>query len=154
MSKVISCALLVECPAGWLLASATCSKPERWDFPKGRMDEGETPLQTALRETLEETGLDLSAHRQAIEDLGLASYIPKKDLHLFRLILDEALDLSQCTCSTFVEIPGGKRFPETNAYAWIHPHDIPSKVGKGLCKYLQVRGLLPEKPVSSMGMKP
>lgn len=28
-----------------------------WDFPKGRPDPGETPLQTALRETEEETGL-------------------------------------------------------------------------------------------------
>lgn len=29
----------------------------RWDLPKGHMDLGETPLQTALRELLEETGI-------------------------------------------------------------------------------------------------
>lgn len=28
-----------------------------WDFPKGRIEDGETPLQAALRETAEETGL-------------------------------------------------------------------------------------------------
>lgn len=31
-----------------------------WDFPKGRSEEGETSLQTALRETEEETGLTLA----------------------------------------------------------------------------------------------
>jgi 8-oxo-dGTP pyrophosphatase MutT (NUDIX family) len=29
----------------------------RWDFPKGNVEEGETELQTALREVKEETGL-------------------------------------------------------------------------------------------------
>ena len=29
-----------------------------WFFPKGKPESGETPLQTALRETLEESGLD------------------------------------------------------------------------------------------------
>jgi len=30
--------------------------PERWDLPKGHVEDGETELQTALRETHEETG--------------------------------------------------------------------------------------------------
>lgn len=29
-----------------------------WDFPKGEVEPGEAPLQTACREALEETGLD------------------------------------------------------------------------------------------------
>ena len=30
----------------------------KWDLPKGKMDEGETPDQTAIREVMEETGLN------------------------------------------------------------------------------------------------
>lgn len=31
--------------------------PDRWDLPKGHAEAGETPQQTALRETQEETGI-------------------------------------------------------------------------------------------------
>lgn len=34
-----------------------------WDFPKGEVADGETPLETALREAREETGLDELALR-------------------------------------------------------------------------------------------
>lgn len=33
-----------------------------WTFPKGRGEEGETPIQTALRELKEETGLTLESY--------------------------------------------------------------------------------------------
>lgn len=36
------------------------SYPELWALPKGTPDEGETELQTALRETREETGLEVA----------------------------------------------------------------------------------------------
>jgi len=35
------------------------NEKERWDFPKGHIEEGETPEQTAVREVKEETGLDI-----------------------------------------------------------------------------------------------
>jgi 8-oxo-dGTP diphosphatase len=40
-----------------------------WSFPKGKIDDGETPAEAALREVLEETGLDVSlgAHVGAVE---------------------------------------------------------------------------------------
>ena len=40
-----------------------------WSFPKGKIDDGETPAEAALREVLEETGLDVSLgdHVGAVE---------------------------------------------------------------------------------------
>ena len=37
-----------------------------WDFPKGMMEPGETPMQAALREVKEETGFDISFLEQGI----------------------------------------------------------------------------------------
>lgn len=40
---------------GWLLLLLRAY--QNWDFPKGTMEEGESPIETAIRETEEETGL-------------------------------------------------------------------------------------------------
>ena len=42
-------------PQGWRILVLRCYK--NWDFPKGRIEEGEEPLEAAKRETTEETGL-------------------------------------------------------------------------------------------------
>ena len=139
--RVLSCALLVTSPSGWLLAHAT--RTSRWDLPKGKLEAGETPLEAALRETQEETGLDLRCHEAAIQDLGRHPYLPRKDLHLFRLDLPEALDLKACGCSTYVQRgEEGERYPETDAYAWVPPEQVFTKVGKSLMAYLVARELL------------
>ncbi len=48
-----------------------------WAFPKGHVEKGETEEQTALREILEETGLDVildNRYRQVV------TYSPRKDV--------------------------------------------------------------------------
>jgi 8-oxo-dGTP diphosphatase len=39
------------------------AKLDDWSFPKGHCEEGETNEQTAIRETKEETGLDIKLHQ-------------------------------------------------------------------------------------------
>jgi len=48
-----------------------------WDFPKGHVEEGESEVETAIREVKEETGVDVEVrkrHRYSI------SYMPKSDV--------------------------------------------------------------------------
>jgi len=40
---------------GWLLLLLRCYR--NWDFPKGGIEPGESPMQAALRETREESGI-------------------------------------------------------------------------------------------------
>lgn len=47
-----------------------------WSFPKGHIEEGETEVQTALREVKEETGIDILLDESFRESV---SYWPKKD---------------------------------------------------------------------------
>jgi len=46
-------------------------RPRVWALPKGQVDEGETPLETAVREVAEETGLRASGDRK----LGDVRYV-------------------------------------------------------------------------------
>ena len=55
----------------WLMAAIRpAGKPDVWALPKGRIDEGETGEQTALRELAEETG----AHGRSLGKLGDVRY--------------------------------------------------------------------------------
>jgi 8-oxo-dGTP pyrophosphatase MutT (NUDIX family) len=57
------------------------SSAGRWLFPKGLIDPGETPTQTALKEALEEAGL----HGRLLGD-PLGSYVVRKNGHTVCLL--------------------------------------------------------------------
>ena len=97
-----------------LLCHATGTS--HWDIPKGSAEPGETELDTALRETAEETGLVFKA--SDLLELGLYSYRPVKDLHLYAT-LTERLDLRRCTCSTHFRDHWNRLRPEMDAFAWV-----------------------------------
>ena len=48
-----------------------------WDFPKGHMEEGETEVQTAIREVKEETNIDVEVNE---EYRYFTQYSPKEDV--------------------------------------------------------------------------
>jgi 8-oxo-dGTP pyrophosphatase MutT (NUDIX family) len=90
---------------------------DHWDLPKGGAHEGESPLQAALRETREETGLDLAA--EVLRELGRFDYRPKKDLHLFATLMPR-FDVAQLRCeSQFSQYATGQRLPEMDGYDWV-----------------------------------
>ena len=87
-----------------------------WDLPKGGIHANESPLQAAVRETREETGLDLPA--DAALDLGRHAYTARKDLHLFAF-LSERFDIRLLHCdSVFIERGTGRPRPEMDGFGW------------------------------------
>jgi len=54
----LSCGVVVvrRADGGWLTTLLRAYR--NWDFPKGRLEDGETSLEAALREVREETGID------------------------------------------------------------------------------------------------
>ncbi len=113
--RELSCGVVIVNDAAELLLCHVTGQGH-WDLPKGGARRGETPLDAALRETHEETGLALDA--AALLDLGRFVYSPRKDLHLFatRTPRFDAAALhcdSRFTCRT-----SGRRLPEMDDYGW------------------------------------
>lgn len=87
------------------------SQGNKWGIPGGKVDENETPLQAAIRETYEETGYDIS--KQTIETLNTV-YVEYNETnhfihHMFRITLEGE--------------PGAVKidFSEHKGFTWITP---------------------------------
>lgn len=113
----VSCGTLVLNSARQLLLCHVTGTAS-WDIPKGLLDAGETPLQAARRELLEEAGLDVDASR--FEDLGEFNYRPDKRLHLFKVETgDDLPSLEHLRCTSFFPHERtGAPTPETDGFRW------------------------------------
>ena len=134
--KIVSCGIvLLDSEGRVLLAHATGTN--HWDIPKGQGEDGETEIQAALREMVEETGLLLSESR--LVDLGRFVYRRDKDLYLFaaRGAGDE-LDLSRCTCTSLFPRHGdGVMIPEMAAYRGTWPGEVDQSASRSLARRFQ-----------------
>jgi putative (di)nucleoside polyphosphate hydrolase len=111
----LSCGILILTGQRELLLCHVTGQ-DHWDLPKGGAHDDESPLQAALRETREETGLELAAEQ--LRELGRFDYRPKKDLHLFATLMPR-FDVARLSCdSHFSQLGTGKRLPEMDGYDW------------------------------------
>ena len=55
---MLSCGILLARPTDDGLVTLMLRAYHHWDFPKGLCEDGETPLEAAIRELREETGID------------------------------------------------------------------------------------------------
>lgn len=57
MPEVLSCGIVLARPAGSGYVTLMLRAYQHWDFPKGLVEPGETPIDAARRELAEETGV-------------------------------------------------------------------------------------------------
>ena len=86
------------------------------NVPKGRPNKDEPHLDAAIRETYEETGLDLCyPNRDFFHDVGTFRYRNKnKELHLFMFETINEFDVSQLKCTSMTSLG----YPEVDWYRW------------------------------------
>ncbi|PLZ00339.1 NUDIX hydrolase [Burkholderia sp. WAC0059] len=133
IEKTVSCGVVLLDPDGRaLLAHATGT--DHWDIPKGQGEIGETEVEAALREMVEETGFVLAPSR--LRELGRFAYRRDKDLHLFAARAHAGeLDLSRCVCTSLFPRRGdGVMIPEMDAYRWTAPGEIDRYASRSLAR--------------------
>jgi len=139
-SPGLSCGILILNRAGELLL-CHATGTARWDIPKGAGEPGESDVQTAIRETSEETGLVFEAEQ--LLDVGCFAYRRGKDLHLYAALI-ERIDPAGCGCrSTFVD-QHGRVVREMDRYEWVAFERVAERVGKSMAGLLGSRIALPE----------
>jgi predicted NUDIX family NTP pyrophosphohydrolase len=123
----ITCGLFIISENKLLVVHATNSKKNLLSIPKGVYDEeiDESHLDAAIRETFEETNLEINFTAGIINDLGLEEYKNgNKILHGF--YFKSNIDLTKKNdyiCNSYFEYKG-KNFPEVDKIFWI---DLNSK---------------------------
>jgi len=120
----ISCGTLVLDAAGRVLLCHV-THTRHWDIPKGMRDPGESSLEAARRELLEETGLAFDPSRYV--ELGQFDYRRGKRLHLFRVDVGDTLpSLSHLACTShFPHHVTGKETPEVDGFCWATRAQVP-----------------------------
>jgi 8-oxo-dGTP pyrophosphatase MutT (NUDIX family) len=134
--RTVSCGVVILNTKGdVLLCHAT--ETSHWDIPKGQGEPDEQPVQAALRELVEETGIVLAAER--LKDLGRFVYRRDKDLHLFAVrVTDNEVKLEECVCeSYFPRRRDGTMIPEMDAYRWVAPVDVDQYASRSLARLFQ-----------------
>jgi 8-oxo-dGTP pyrophosphatase MutT (NUDIX family) len=136
LGKRLSCGIVIVNDASEVLLCHVTGQ-DHWDLPKGGAMTGESPVQTALRETREETGLVLDA--AAMLDLGRLGYRVRKDLHLFAARVPR-FDTGRLWCeSHFADSASGRPLPEMDGYGWFTFSEVPVHCSRKLSVVLRER---------------
>jgi predicted NUDIX family NTP pyrophosphohydrolase len=107
-----------------------------FDIPKGLLDDGEVPIDCAIRECKEETSIDLQ--KEKLVDLGLFKYNKEKNLHLFFTeVKKDSINLNSLVCtSMFEHIYTKKLLPEVDSFKWMSVSEIDTTCAKSMAKLL------------------
>lgn len=131
--KLIAAGFLIKSHGKYLLGHVTQNESyvynptdRLWTIPKGVLNEGETLLECAIRETREETGLDVS---QFFPMCGISALDPNftistkyKTNHIFLLNdVDGVLYSHEFKCNSLIEnkrLPHMNGKPEIDMFMW------------------------------------
>ena len=105
-----------------LVAHPTNHKPNFWSIPKGKVEEGEAKIDAAIRETFEETNVDVSDWT-SLHTLEAVQYEKTpKIIHpfiLFETENDIDFDKFVLRCNSNVTNKKTEPFPEMDGFKWV-----------------------------------
>ncbi|GFR78303.1 M7GpppN-mRNA hydrolase [Elysia marginata] len=109
-------AIMMDPDLKYIVLVQSYASKNNWGFPKGKINQGESPAQCAIREVLEETGFDITPHLQADEYLERVS---NEQTSLLYLVPGISLDT--------IFLPKTRR--EIRDVQWFPIHTLPTYRG-------------------------
>lgn len=88
------------------------------DIPKGMAEEGETKMNTLIREVKEETNIDLSKYKSILVPMGLYPYSIEKNVYIYLLVLNDLPPISNMNCTSTFYYKQKIRLPEIDNYVY------------------------------------
>jgi 8-oxo-dGTP pyrophosphatase MutT (NUDIX family) len=134
MSKKISAGIVITDGDHVLVGHVT--NHTHWDIPKGGINQGEPPLQAAIRECMEETGIQVPVSE--LQVLGMYAYKPKKDLMLYLWCVKQMPDATTLKCDSKFTNTKGIQQPELDAFACVKWEQISEYCQPDLVKVLKI----------------
>lgn len=144
--KIVSSGFIIQNNRGEILLGKVNSHhpPYQYTIFKGGQEDGETLLETAIRELKEETGIDLSSEHRLNRYISyepvFSYHLKHKDVHLFFLEdVEDVLKDFNFECKSYW---GDTDNPEIDEYKWVKIEDLndylfPSQ--RGLADFLKYR---------------
>lgn len=106
-----------------------------WSIPKGKSEGSESKKDAALRETWEETGLDLKPYKDKMVELGSKKYkTRRKRLWGFMLHLPIKIDVDKLKCDCKIT---GKDKPEIDKYEMVNPQNAITRLHESQGRMLE-----------------
>ena len=112
-----------------------CKSTKRWDLPKGEIEDKEKPIDAAVRETLEETGVKIN--KKDLTELGFFKYTKYKDLWLYLYVTNKLPDIKNMKCTTYFTDRYGNSILEVSGYKYIPFKDIDDYFYYSICEVLK-----------------
>lgn len=124
---VKSSGFLINSFGKYLLCHATCFNGSfsrndgHWGVPKGIVEGNDTLLETAIRETVEETGINIpmlvsKGNVVIYEDLLFRYRTTKKSVYVYYVESKIDLTLNTLKCTSRIT---GSHLPENDAFCWV-----------------------------------
>ena len=129
MKKITAAVVIINSKGDILGCHGTNRTGGGFDFPKGCLEDGESPRDAAIRELQEETGIVLDGN--FLIDCGEHPHNREKRIHIFLYKTEEFPDPDILWCSTYFEL-NGKMLPEVNGYEIIPKEKRQEKFNKVL----------------------
>jgi len=127
MGKIKTCGLyIINKDDKLLICHPTHHAPNFFSIPKGKLEDGESFLEAAIRETYEETNIDLNLDIVEIfHYLGMDTYRSKKKILVSFVLFEKEFgslipfNLSdvELKCESMVDSP--RPFPENDEFRWV-----------------------------------